>query len=264
MVSDALNRKPMMKLRDMLTHLSVTDDGGLLAELQVKSTLSQQIKEKQLLDEDLVKKIQQVEQNVKGDFDVNADEWKWEMITIDFVSVLLLTPAKKDSVWVIVDWFSKSLHFLVYRTPLCWMELDKKQIVRPDLVRKIEEKVKLICERLKAALGRQKSYADLKCRDIKFQVSSKVFLKVSPWNKKHRLDPLHIVPIEEIGVQPNLTYEEESIEILAREEKALRNKSVLLVKVLWRNHKRDEAIWEVEDAMEQKYPYLFSLGKFRG
>ncbi|XP_040945805.1 uncharacterized protein [Gossypium hirsutum] len=47
----------------------------------------------------------------------------------------------------------------------------------------IEDKAKLICERLKAASDRQNSYANLKCRDIKYQVGDKVFLKVSPWNK---------------------------------------------------------------------------------
>ncbi|XP_017604133.1 uncharacterized protein LOC108450877 [Gossypium arboreum] len=38
--------------------------------------------------------------------------WKWEKMTTDFVSVLPLTPIKKDSVWVIVDWLTKSAHFI--------------------------------------------------------------------------------------------------------------------------------------------------------
>ena len=37
-----------------------------------------------------------------------------------------------------------------------------------------------------------------------------------------------------------------------------------LVKVLW-NDKTEEATWELEDAMRQKYPDLFDeSGKFRG
>ena len=46
-----------------------------------------------------------------------------------------------------------------------------------------EEKVQVIPERLKAANDRQKSYADLKRRDIAYEVGDKVFLKVSSWRK---------------------------------------------------------------------------------
>ena len=38
--------------------------------------------------------------------------WKWERVTMDFVSGLPLTPSKKDSVWVIVDRLTKSTHFI--------------------------------------------------------------------------------------------------------------------------------------------------------
>ncbi|GJU73476.1 putative reverse transcriptase domain-containing protein [Tanacetum coccineum] len=39
-------------------------------------------------------------------------EWKWEKITMDFVSGLLRTPSGYDSIWVIVDRLTKSAHFL--------------------------------------------------------------------------------------------------------------------------------------------------------
>ena len=55
----------------------------------------------------------------------------------------------------------------------------------------------------------------------------------------------------------HLTYEEEPVEILAREVKELRNKKIPLVKVLWRNHKTEEATWESEETMRQQYPQLF-------
>ena len=43
--------------------------------------------------------------------------------------------------------------------------------------------MKVIRESLKVASDRQKSYADLKRKDIEFQIRDKVFLKVSPWKK---------------------------------------------------------------------------------
>ncbi|KAK8670720.1 hypothetical protein V6N13_037338 [Hibiscus sabdariffa] len=42
-------------------------------------------------------------------------QWKWERITMDFVSVFPFTPRKKDSVWVIVDRLTKSSHFIPVR-----------------------------------------------------------------------------------------------------------------------------------------------------
>ncbi|KAK8528247.1 hypothetical protein V6N12_074781 [Hibiscus sabdariffa] len=38
--------------------------------------------------------------------------WKWERITMDFVSGLPVTPRKNDSIWVIVDRLTKSAHFI--------------------------------------------------------------------------------------------------------------------------------------------------------
>ena len=50
------------------------------------------------------------------------------------------------------------------------------------MVKQIEDKVKIIEDHLKIFLDRKKSYANLKRRDIKYQVGDKLFLKVSPWN----------------------------------------------------------------------------------
>ena len=60
-----------------------------------------------------------------------------------------------------------------------------------------------------------------------------------------------------IELRPDLTYEEEPVEILAREVKELRDKKIPLVKVLWRNHKIEEVTWESEETMRQQNPQLF-------
>ena len=72
------------------------------------------------------------------------------------------------------------------RTPLCWTELSEKKVIGPDLIQETEEKVKMIRERLKVANDRQKSYADMKRKDISYEIGEKVFLKVSPWKKVMR------------------------------------------------------------------------------
>ena len=42
-------------------------------------------------------------------------EWKWEHVTMDFVTHLPRTQQKYDAVWVIVNRLTKSAHFLVVR-----------------------------------------------------------------------------------------------------------------------------------------------------
>ncbi|GKV08426.1 hypothetical protein SLEP1_g20054 [Rubroshorea leprosula] len=43
-------------------------------------------------------------------------QWKWENITMDFVTGLPRTLKGNDSIWVIVDRLTKSAHFLPYQT----------------------------------------------------------------------------------------------------------------------------------------------------
>ena len=46
---------------------------------------------------------------------ISIPQWKWDNITMDFVSGLSLTQKKHDSVWVIVDRLTKSAHFVPVR-----------------------------------------------------------------------------------------------------------------------------------------------------
>ena len=69
--------------------------------------------------------------------------------------------------------------------------------------------------------------------------------------RRYRSDPSHVVFSKTIELRPYLTYEEEPMEIMAREVKELQNKKISLVKVLWRNHKTEEATWESEETMRQ-------------
>ncbi|KAG8474920.1 hypothetical protein CXB51_031559 [Gossypium anomalum] len=210
-------------------------------------------------------------------------EWKWDRVTMDFVSGLPLSSSKKDAIWVLVDRLTKSAHFIpvhtdysldklaelyvsqivrlhgtdgqseriiqihedmlrccilefsgsweqylplieftynnsfqssikmvpyeaLYgrkcRTPLFWTELSESKIFGVDLIKDAAQKVKIIRESLKVPSDRQKSYADLKRKDIEYQVRGKVFLKVSPWKKvlrfgrKGKLSPRFIGPYE--------------------------------------------------------------------
>ena len=90
------------------------------------------------------------------------------------------------------------------RTPLCWTELRGKKIIGLDLIQETEEKVKVMRERLKVATDKQKSYVDMRRKDIRYEIDEKVFLKVSPWKKvmrfgkKGKWSPMFILPYEVI------------------------------------------------------------------
>ncbi|GJQ90678.1 putative nucleotidyltransferase, ribonuclease H [Tanacetum coccineum] len=78
--------------------------------------------------------------------------WKWDEISMDFVTGLPWTQRKHDAIWVVVDRLTKLAHM----------------------------------EKLKEAQTRQKSYADRHRRALEFQPGEHVFLKVSPtrWSRR--------------------------------------------------------------------------------
>ena len=78
--------------------------------------------------------------------------------------------------------------------------------------------------------------------------------------QRYRFDESHILPVQDIKVQSDFTYDEEPKVILAREVKQLRNKQVPLVKELWQHHGIEEATWEPELTMRAHNPQLFNSG----
>ena len=83
------------------------------------------------------------------------------------------------------------------------------------------EKVKLIRDRLKTTQIRQKSYADLRRRELEFQVDDWAFLKVSPmkgvmiFGKKGNLSPRYVGPYKILKSIGKVAYELELPEELA-------------------------------------------------
>ncbi|KAL0551700.1 hypothetical protein IC582_010789 [Cucumis melo] len=193
------------------------------------------------------------------------------------------------------------------RSPVCWGEVGEQRLMGPELVQSTNEAIQKIRSRMHTAQSRQKSYADVRRKDLEFEIGDKVFLKVAPMKgvlrferrgklsprfvgpfeilerigpvayrlalppslsavhdvfhvsmlRKYVPDPSHVVDYEPLEIDENLSYVERPVEVLAREVKTLRNKQIPLVKVLWRNHRVEEATWEREDDMRSRYPELF-------
>nr|GFC70427.1 putative reverse transcriptase domain-containing protein [Tanacetum cinerariifolium] len=89
----------------------------------------------------------------------------------------------------------EALYGQKYRSPVCWTEVGDAQILGPELIQEMTEKIVQIKQRMQAARDRQKSYANLKRKPMEFQVGDKVMLKVSPWKgvvcfgKRGKLNP---------------------------------------------------------------------------
>nr|GFA06634.1 putative reverse transcriptase domain-containing protein [Tanacetum cinerariifolium] len=145
-------------------------------------------------------------------------EWKWDNITMDFVTKLPKTSQGYDTIWVIVDRLTKSAIFTPIRETDSMDKLAKiylKEVVtrhgipvsiisdrdpsertiqtledmlrayaidfRKELIQETIEKIIQIKQKMQAARDRQKSYANKKRKPMDFHVGDKVMLKVSPW-----------------------------------------------------------------------------------
>ncbi|GKC96649.1 reverse transcriptase domain-containing protein [Tanacetum coccineum] len=159
-------------------------------------------------------------------------QWKWDNITMDFITKLPKSSQGYDTIWVFVNRLTKSAIFIPIRETdpmeklarmylkgvvtrhgipvsiICdrdprfasnfWKSLQKAL----DLVQETTKKIVQIKQRIQAACDRQKSYADLKRKPMEFQDGDRVMLKVSPWKgvvhfgKRGKLNPRYIGPFK--------------------------------------------------------------------
>ncbi|KAA0036178.1 DNA/RNA polymerases superfamily protein [Cucumis melo var. makuwa] len=130
--------------------------------------------------------------------------------------------------------------------------------------------------------SRQKSYADVRHKDLEFDVGDMVFLKVAPmkgvlrFEKKGKLSPRFVRPfeiLERIGpvayrltLPPSFSavHDVFHVSMLRKyvanpmhEVKILRNRGIAPIKVLWQNHGVEKATWDREDDMRAQHPELF-------
>ncbi|XP_030505257.2 uncharacterized protein LOC115720240 [Cannabis sativa] len=116
------------------------------------------------------------------------------------------------------------------RLPLRWEKLDQHVTIGPKIITSTDEKIKGIQEQLKVIQSRQKTYVELHQREVELDVSDYVFLKVTP-----------IRVVTRFEVKEDVTYEEQPVRISSRNLKSLRNREIPIVKILWQNHREDNA-----------------------
>ncbi|GJW98467.1 reverse transcriptase domain-containing protein [Tanacetum coccineum] len=109
-----------------------------------------------------------------------------------------------------------------YRSPVYWAEVGEAQLTGLDLIQETTEKIIQIKQRIQAACDRQKSYADLKCKPMEFQVGDGVMLKVLPWKgvvrfgKQGKLNPRYVGPFKVLEKVGSVAYKLELPQELSR------------------------------------------------
>nr|GEZ41597.1 hypothetical protein [Tanacetum cinerariifolium] len=76
--------------------------------------------------------------------------------------------------------------------------------------------------------------------------------------KKYMADENLVIPLKEIQLDDKLHFIKESVEIMDREVKHLKQSRIPIVKVRWNSRRGPEYTWEREDFFKRNYPHLFS------
>ncbi|XP_071900967.1 uncharacterized protein [Coffea arabica] len=110
------------------------------------------------------------------------------------------------------------------RSPIYWDEVGERKVLDLTAIPWMEEarkKVKLILQRLQTAQSRQKSYADNRRKDLKFEVGDRVFLKVTPLRsitagRGKKLQPRFVGPYKILQRVGTVAYRLELLPSLSR------------------------------------------------
>ena len=98
-------------------------------------------------------------------------------------------------------------------SPICWFEVGELSLIGPHLVLYAMHKVQLIRDRLKTLQSCQKSYVDVRRRELEFLFGNWVFLKVSPmkgvirFGKKGKRSPRYVGPYKILKRVGKVAYE---------------------------------------------------------
>ncbi|GJU66827.1 putative reverse transcriptase domain-containing protein [Tanacetum coccineum] len=184
-------------------------------------------------------------------------EWKWDNITMDFITKLPRSKSGHDIIWVKAlgtrldmsttyhpqtdgqsERTIQTLEDMLRAVAHSMVKFGESRLIGPELVQETTNKVVLIKEKLKAARDRQKCYADNRHKPL----------------EKSLADAYLHVPLDEIKINKTLRFVEEPVEIMDRAVKSLKHSKIPIIKVHWNSKRGPEFMREREDHMKAKYP----------
>ncbi|GJT96528.1 putative reverse transcriptase domain-containing protein [Tanacetum coccineum] len=136
-------------------------------------------------------------------------QWKWERITMDFITKLPKISSGYDTIWIIVDRLTKSAHFLPMK------ETDKMEkltrLYLKEVVFRHGVPISIISDR-DGRFTLRFCYAEKRRKPLEFQVGDKVMQKVSPWKgvirfgKRGKLNPRYSGPFKILAKIRSVAY----------------------------------------------------------
>ncbi|GJW36578.1 putative reverse transcriptase domain-containing protein [Tanacetum coccineum] len=208
-------------------------------------------------------------------------QWKWENITIDFVTKLLRTSSGYDTIWIIVDRITKSVHFLPMRendsmdklarlymnyhasikaalfealygqkcrSPVCWAEVGDAQLTGSELIHETTGKIGKLNLRY---IGPFKVLAKVGTIAYRLKLPQQLSRVHSTFHvsslKKYLSNESLAIPLDEIHIDDKLHFVEEPVEIIDCEVKRLKQSRIPIIKVRWNSRRGPELTWERED-----------------
>nr|GEX15854.1 hypothetical protein [Tanacetum cinerariifolium] len=293
-VVDALSRKERSRpLRDRALVMTM---GGMLRQDLLKEKLEPRTDRTLCLNNqswvpcfgDLSILIMHESHKSKYSIHPEISRWKWEKITMDFITKLPKTTNGYDIIWGFTSLFWQALHKAL------GTRLDMSMACHPETDGQSKRTIQTLEDMLRAyvidfgkSLDRylplvEFSYNNSYHTSIKvapfealygrkyrsprkpmdFQVGDRVMLKVSPWKGVDRFE-VFIRRITrdsdgELRIADKLHFVEEPVEIMDREIKQFKRSCIPIIKVRWNSKRGPEFTWEQEDQFKQKYPYLFT------
>ena len=75
--------------------------------------------------------------------------------------------------------------------------------------------------------------------------------------RKYIANPSHVLEAPLVELKQDFSFDVQLVGIVDQKLKELRNKVILMVKVLWKSDTIEEMTWETKASMKSRYPYLF-------
>ncbi|XP_070034329.1 uncharacterized protein [Nicotiana tomentosiformis] len=75
---------------------------------------------------------------------------------------------------------------------------------------------------------------------------------------RYHADRSHVLDFSTLQLDESMGYEEDPVAIVDRQVCQLRSKKIFTVKVQWRGQPAEEATWEAEEDMRNRYPHIFN------
>nr|GEW95482.1 hypothetical protein [Tanacetum cinerariifolium] len=195
---------------------------------------------------------------------MKADIATYDNITMDFVIKLPRTSSGYATIWVIVNRLTKSAHFLPMREDDSMNKLTKlylKEAFQKALGTRLDMSTAYHPE----TDGQSKRTIQT-LEDMPFQGIAKVGTVAYRLELPQQLSMVHstfhvsnlkkclsdeplAIPFDELHIDDKLRFVEESVEIMDREIKQLRQSRIPIIKVRWNSKRGPEFTWEREDQL---------------